>query len=160
MSTPSEQPISPAKQDAKELPPALQLTRDLLEQQTREFLDAFNTRNWETLETQWSNLVDHDRFTGTVGNHAPALSWKEHIDVYRHMAHAKPNLHIKPIQIDSHIKDEEGTAELFVFAELTGHEGGIKTQGLSNLSWRQKRGGQWLCVKHTILQAMGDVEKF
>ncbi|KAK4508460.1 hypothetical protein PRZ48_002199 [Zasmidium cellare] len=160
MSESSITPVAPAKKDPKELPPATQITTEYLSQQTREFLEAFNTRNWDVLEKQWSNQVDHERFTGTIGNHAPALSWKEHIDVYRHMAHDKPNMQIKPIQIDCDINDKEGTAELFIFAEVTGRENGIKTQGLSNLSWRQKRGGQWLCVKHTILQAMGDVEKF
>lgn len=147
----------PAKTDPKHTSPATQLTREYLERETREFLDAFNRRDFDFLDGQYSSIIDLERFVGTIGNHAPTLSWKEHIDVYRHMAYAMPGMHIKPMQIDFDIKDAEGTAELFVFAEVTGHGTGIKTQGLSNLSWRQKRGGQWLCIKHIILQAMGDV---
>lgn len=157
MPAPSDSLVPPAKKDLKDTSTATQLTREWLEQQTREFLDAFNRRDFDFLEGQYSSIIDLERFVGTIGNHAPTLSWKDHIDVYRHMADSMPGLHIKPMQVDFDIKEDEGTAELFVFAEVTGQGTGIKTQGLSNLSWRQKRGGQWLCIRHTILQAMGDV---
>lgn len=157
MPGPSETATPPGSKVPKDTSPATQLTREWLEQQTREFLDAFNRRDFDFLDGQYSTIIDLERFVGTIGNHAPTLSWKEHIDVYRHMAHGMPDLHIKPMQVDTDIKEDEGTAELFVFAEVTGHGTGIKKQGLSNLSWRQKRGGQWLCIRHTILQAMGDV---
>lgn len=152
----SEEIKLPPKKDPTQLPPETRLTLEYLKKNTHDFLDAFNKRDFDALTNQWSNLVDHNRFTGTISNHAPALSWAEHIDVYRHMAHAEPNLQINPLQIDFDIDIDKGTAELYIFAEATGHSGGIRTQGLSVLSWRQQRGGgQWLCIKHTIFSGTG-----
>ena len=120
----------------------------LLENQSRQFIEAINTRNFD--HPVW-NLLAPDVQGCYLDTYAPTHGREAHMNVLRAIAlHETPSYHIDitSTTTTSAVNEHDGTVDVQFAVLISGRPSGVQRQAHSLVRWRRQRNAQegWRCV--------------